>query len=78
VYVRAINEDGHYLGLEEKLVVCVTSLEDVLPKNTLYLYDLMGRIVDVQASDILRDWSVPTSGIYIIRSINKYQQVYIK
>ena len=78
VYVRAINEDGHYLGLEEKLVVCVTSLEDVLPKNTLYLYDLMGRIVDVQASDILRGWSVPTSGIYIIRSTNKYQQVYIK
>lgn len=67
IYVRSLNEDGFYLSEEAKLMVCVTSLEDVKSATTLSLYDLMGRKIDTQSSSMLRNWNVPTGGIYIIR-----------
>lgn len=63
---------GYYLSEAVEVVFTVetadTDAESVLMNDMLYLYDLMGRLVDTQSSASTRAWNVPATGVYILFS----------
>ena len=59
-----------YLGYATTMNVTIntsmTSCDNILGTEVMYLYDLMGRLVDTKPYDDNRPFNVPQSGIYIL------------
>ena len=55
-----------------------TDVMNVHGYGILYLYDIMGRLVDTKTSSDPRPWHVPATGIYMQTSTENTQKVYIQ
>ena len=70
MWVRPVDSDHNYIAPAAEITFTfpiVSKLEDIVPSNgTLYLYDLMGRLVDSKSANDDRPFNVPQSGIYIL------------
>lgn len=55
-----------------------TDVEDLHSNTTIYLYDLMGRLIDSQCASDQRPWNIPHSGIYILQTEHRTEKVYMR
>lgn len=56
-----------------------TAVEDILaPDAKVYLYDLLGRMIDSQSASLDREWNVPSAGLYILIQANHQQKIFIQ
>ena len=79
VWVRPVDEaQEYYLGdaVEASFTIdtTITGVEDVTSGEMIYLYDMLGRLVDSKMSNDARPFDVPQSGVYIMNG----QKVFIK
>ena len=79
VWVRPVDEaQEYYLGdaVEASFTIdtTITGVEDVTSGEMIYLYDMLGRLVDSKMSNDTRPFDVPQSGVYIMNG----QKVFIK
>jgi hypothetical protein len=49
------------------IVTTPTNVVDIISDETLYLYDLNGRLVDSKPANDKRSFNVPQSGVYILQ-----------
>ena len=79
VWVRPVDEaQEYYLGdaVEASFTIdtTITGVEDVTSGEMIYLYDMLGRLVDSKMSNDARPFDVPQSGVYIMNG----QKVFVK
>ena len=79
VWVRPVDEaQEYYLGdaIEASFTIntTITGVEDVTSGEMIYLYDMLGRLVDSKMSNDARPFDVPQSGVYIMNG----QKVFVK
>lgn len=72
LWIRPVDEaQEYYLGdaVETTFTIVTTSTDvvDITSDETLYLYDLMGRLVDSKPANDQRPFDVPQSGVYILQ-----------
>ena len=70
LWIRPVDEaQEYYLGdaVEATFTIktTTTGIEDVTSGKMIYLYDILGRVVDSKMSNDMRPFNVPQSGIYI-------------
>jgi hypothetical protein len=71
VWVRPVDEaQEYYLGdaVEASFTIdtTITGVEDVTSGEMIYLYDMLGRLVDSKVSGDARPFNVPADGVYIM------------
>ena len=79
VWVRPVDKaQEYYLGdaVEASFTIdtTITGVEDVTSGEMIYLYDMLGRLVDSKMSNDARPFDVPQSGVYIMNG----QKVFVK
>ena len=72
LWIRPVDEaQEYYLGnaVEATFTIAttITDVVDITSDETLYLYDLMGRLVDSKPANDQRPFDVPQSGMYILQ-----------
>ena len=71
VWVRPVDEaQEYYLGDAVEATFTIetieTSIEDITTSEMIYVYDMLGRLVDSKMSNDKRPFNVPQSGVYIM------------
>jgi hypothetical protein len=71
VWVRPVDEaQEYYIGdaVEASFTIdaTITGVEDVTSGEMIYLYDMLGRLVDSKVSGDARPFNVPADGVYIM------------
>jgi hypothetical protein len=79
VWVRPVDEaQEYYLGdaVEASFTIdtTITGVEDVTSGEMIYLYDMLGRLVDSKQSSDNRPFDVPADGVYIMNG----KKVFVK
>ena len=79
VWVRPVDEaQEYYLGdaVEASFTIdtTITGVEDVTSGEMIYLYDMLGRLVDSKVSGDARPFNVPADGVYIMNG----KKVFVK
>ena len=79
LWIRPVDEaQEYYIGdaVEATFTIktTTTGIEDVTSGKMIYLYDILGRVVDSKMSNDMRPFNVPQSGIYIMNG----EKVFIK
>jgi hypothetical protein len=79
VWIRPVDEaQKYYLGdaIEATFTIdtTTTGIEDITSGEMIYLYDMLGRLVDSKMSNDARPFDVPQSGVYIMNG----QKVFVK
>ena len=79
VWVRPVDEaQEYYIGdaVEATFTITTTetSIEDITVGEMIYLYDMLGRLVDSKMSNDTRVFNVPQSGVYIMNG----KKVFVK
>ena len=72
VWIRPVDEaQEYYLGDSVEATFTIetttTGVEDVTSGEMIYLYDMLGRLVDSKMSNDTRPFDVPQSGVYILQ-----------
>ena len=78
LWIRPVDEaQEYYIGDAVEatftIVTIPTNVADIISDETLYLYDLNGRLVDSKPANDKRSLNVPQSGVYILQG----QKVFI-
>ena len=78
LWIRPVDEaQEYYIGDAVEatftIVTTPTNVADIISDETLYLYDLNGRLVDSKPANDKRSLNVPQSGVYILQG----QKVFI-
>ena len=78
LWIRPVDEaQEYYIGDAVEatftIVTTPTNVVDIISDETLYLYDLNGRLVDSKPANDKRSFNVPQSGVYILQG----QKVFI-
>ena len=78
LWIRPVDEaQEYYIGDAVEatftIVTTPTNVADIISDETLYLYDLNGRLVDSKPANDKRSFNVPQSGVYILQG----QKVFI-
>ena len=71
LWIRPVDEaQEYYIGdaVEANFIIdtTTTAVEDITSAEMIYLYDMLGRVVDSKMSNDLRPFNVPQSGVYIM------------
>ena len=71
LWIRPVDEaQEYYIGdaVEANFIIdtTTTGVEDITSGEMIYLYDMLGRVVDSKMSNDLRPFNVPQSGVYIM------------
>ena len=71
LWIRPVDEaQEYYIGdaVEANFIIdtTITGVEDITSGEMIYLYDMLGRVVDSKMSNDLRPFNVPQSGVYIM------------
>lgn len=71
LWIRPVDEaQEYYIGdaVEANFIIdtYTTAVEDITSGEMIYLYDMLGRVVDSKMSNDLRPFNVPQSGVYIM------------
>ena len=70
IWIRPVDEAQEYYladAVETTFTIeTVTGIEDVTSSEMMYLYDMLGRLVDSKMSNDPRAFDVPQSGVYIL------------
>ncbi|MBR5828113.1 MAG: hypothetical protein IKY49_02635, partial [Paludibacteraceae bacterium] len=71
LWIRPVDEaQEYYIGdaVEANFIIdtTTTAVEDITSGEMIYLYDMLGRVVDSKMSNDLRPFKVPQSGVYIM------------
>ena len=71
LWIRPVDEaQEYYIGdaVEANFIIdtTTTAVEDITSGEMIYLYDMLGRVVDSKMSNDLRPFNVPQSGVYIM------------
>ena len=79
VWIRPVDEaQKYYLGdaIEATFTIdtTTTGIEDITSGEMIYLYDMLGRLVDSKMSNDTRPFNVPQSGVYIMNG----KKVFVK
>ena len=79
VWVRPVDEtQEYYIGdaVETTFTITTTetSIEDITVGEMIYLYDMLGRLVDSKVSGDARPFNVPADGVYIMNG----KKVFVK
>ena len=82
VWVRPVDEaQEYYIGdaVETTFVISTTAtdVENITFNEMIYLYDLLGRLVDSQLSSDSRPFNVPQSGMYIQQAGDNATKIFI-
>ena len=72
LWIRPVDEaQEYYIGDAVEatftIVTTPTNVADIISDETLYLYDLNGRLVDSKPANDKRSFNVPQSGVYILQ-----------
>ena len=72
LWIRPVDEaQEYYIGDAVEatftIVTTPTNVADIISDETLYLYDLNGRLVDSKPTNDKRSFNVPQSGVYILQ-----------
>ena len=72
LWIRPVDEaQEYYIGDAVEatftIVTTPTNVADIISDETLYLYDLNGRLVDTKPANDKRSFNVPLSGVYILQ-----------
>ena len=72
LWIRPVDEaQEYYIGNAVEatftIVTTPTNVADIISDETLYLYDLNGRLVDSKPTNDKRSFNVPQSGVYILQ-----------
>jgi hypothetical protein len=61
----------YYIGdaVEANFIIdtTTTAVEDITSAEMIYLYDMLGRVVDSKLSSDNRPFNVPSDGVYILK-----------
>ena len=78
LWIRPVDEaQEYYIGdaVEATFIIdTTTAVEDITSAEMIYLYDMLGRVVDSKMSNDPREFNVPQSGVYIMNG----EKVFIK
>jgi hypothetical protein len=79
LWIRPVDEaQEYYIGdaVETTFTITTTetSIEDITVGEMIYLYDMLGRLVDSKMSNDTRAFNVPQSGVYIMNG----KKVFVK
>ena len=71
LWIRPVDEaQEYYIGdaVEANFIIdtTTTAVEDITSAEMIYLYDMLGRVVDSKVSGDARPFNVPQSGVYIM------------
>ena len=71
LWIRPVDEaQEYYIGdaIEANFIIdtTTTAVEDITSAEMIYLYDMLGRVVDSKVSGDARPFNVPQSGVYIM------------
>ena len=71
LWIRPVDEaQEYYIGdaVEANFIIdtTTTAVEDITSGEMIYLYDMLGRVVDSKMSNDMRPFNVPKSGVYIM------------
>ena len=71
LWIRPVDEaQEYYIGdaVEATFIIdtTTTGVEDITSAEMIYLYDMLGRVVDSKMSNDPREFNVPQSGVYIM------------
>jgi hypothetical protein len=70
IWIRPVDEAQEYYladAVETTFTIeTVTGIEDVTSSEMMYLYDMLGRLVDSKMSNDPRAFDIPQSGVYIL------------
>ena len=71
VWIRPVDEaQEYYIGDAVEVTFTIetttTDIEDITSGEMIYLYDMLGRVVDSKMSNDPREFNVPQSGVYIM------------
>jgi hypothetical protein len=70
LWIRPVDEaQEYYIGdaVEANFIIdtTTTGVENITSGEMIYLYDMLGRVVDSKMSNDPREFNVPQSGVYI-------------
>ena len=79
LWIRPVDEaQEYYIGdaVEANFIIdtTTTGVENITSGEMIYLYDMLGRVVDSKMSNDPREFNVPQSGVYIMNG----EKVFIK
>ena len=71
LWIRPVDEaQEYYIGdaveVQFEINTTVTGVEDITSGEMIYLYDMLGRLVDSKVSGDARPFNVPADGVYIM------------
>lgn len=71
LWIRPVDEaQEYYIGdaveVQFEINTTVTGVEDITSGEMIYLYDMLGRVVDSKVSGDTRPFNVPADGVYIM------------
>jgi hypothetical protein len=71
LWIRPVDEaQEYYIGdaVEANFIIdtTITGVENITSGEMIYLYDMLGRVVDSKMSNDPREFNVPQSGVYIM------------
>ena len=71
LWIRPVDEaQEYYIGdaveVQFEINTTVTGVEDITSGEMIYLYDMLGRVVDSKVSGDARPFDVPADGVYIM------------
>ena len=71
LWIRPVDEaQEYYIGdaveVQFEINTTVTGVEDITSGEMIYLYDMLGRVVDSKVSGVARPFNVPADGVYIM------------
>ena len=71
LWIRPVDEaQEYYIGdaveVQFEINTTVTGVEDITSGEMIYLYDMLGRVVDSKVSGDARPFNVPADGVYIM------------
>ena len=72
LWIRPVDEaQEYYIGdaVEANFIIdtTTTAVEDITSAEMIYLYDMLGRVVDYKLSSDNRPFNVPSDGVYILK-----------
>ena len=72
LWIRPVDEaQEYYIGdaVEANFIIdtTTTAVEDITSAEMIYLYDMLGRVVDSKLSSDNRPFNVPSDGVYILK-----------
>ena len=82
LWIRPVDEaQEFYIGdaveIQFEISTAATDVNNMMIQQTIELYDIMGRLIDRKLSNNIREWNVPATGVYVMKTDNETRKVYI-